>query len=74
MVSLLLQEAHGWLLKAIASAGLEGSQSTDNQVAQAKLQLGSACWELGQESEVTMPVLWPQVIPVAFNSKSNDIV
>ena len=70
-VVLLYQEAHSWLHKAIASAGLEGSQSTDKQVAQTKLQLGSACWELGEDSEVRMYALWQQSVLRASNTNDN---
>ncbi|KAL3133073.1 hypothetical protein ABBQ38_006975 [Trebouxia sp. C0009 RCD-2024] len=43
-----LQGAQVWLEKAVASASLPGSHSTDKQLARARLQLGSAYWQLGR--------------------------
>lgn len=43
-----------WLEKAVASASLPGAHSTDKQVAQARLRLGTVYWQLGQSSQVTV--------------------
>lgn len=49
-----LKDAKAWLEKAVASASLPGSHSTDKQLAQAKLQLGTVYWQLGLSSQVTL--------------------